>query len=198
MLNCSCSIKTFKIEHMPQYPKVLIHFIDTSSDPVLLHYLLTMKNSCHVGVEVDVFYKLAFFFLFWKNVYFFHINCCNQKLTESLHCVTVLKASRKMKRKLILQSVLFMTKHTKEFRLLHKKMIVIYDLRNCYLSLTTARHSSITRITDTSAGTRLSRTGIVHICKSHKYLHTNYLKLAINSSILCIHVFVVFWSNFNP
>ena len=46
-------IKTFKIEHIPQYRKVLIHFIDTSLDP------------CHVGVEVDVFYKLAFF-LFWK------------------------------------------------------------------------------------------------------------------------------------
>ena len=77
-----------------------------------------------------------------------------------------------------------------------KEMIVIFDLRDCYLSLTTARHSSITWITDTSAGTRLSRTGIVHICKSHTYLHTNYLKLAINSSILCILVFVVFWSNF--
>ena len=173
MLNCSVSIKTFKTEHIPQYPKVLIHFINTSSDPVLLHYLLTMKNSCHVGVEVDMFYKLAFFFFFfWKNVYFFHVHCCNQKLTESLYCVTVLKASR--------------------------KMIVIYDLRDCYLSLTTARHSSITRITDTSAGTRLSRTGIVHICKSHTYLVTNYRKLAINSSMLCIHVFVVFWSNFHP
>lgn len=62
MLNCSVSIKTFKTEHIPQYPKVLIHFIITSSDPVLLHYLLTMKNSCHVGVEVDMLYKLAFFF----------------------------------------------------------------------------------------------------------------------------------------
>ena len=65
MLNCSVSIKTFKTEHIPQYPKVLIHFINTSSDPVLLHYLLTMKNSCHVGVEVDMFYKLAFFFFFF-------------------------------------------------------------------------------------------------------------------------------------
>ena len=73
-----------------------------------------------MGVEVDVFYKLAFF-LFWKNVYFFHINCCNQKLTEDLDCVTVLKASRKMRRELILQSFLFMTKHTKVFRLLHKR-----------------------------------------------------------------------------
>lgn len=65
MLNCSVSIKTFKTEHIPQYPKVLIHFINTSSDLVLLHYLLTMKNSCHVGVEVDMFYKLAFFFFFF-------------------------------------------------------------------------------------------------------------------------------------
>ena len=79
-----------------------------------------MKNSCHVGVEVDMFYKLAFFFLLEKHLFLAH-KLLQPEATESLHCLTVLKASREIKRKLIFPSVFFMTKQTKEFRLLHKK-----------------------------------------------------------------------------
>lgn len=156
-----------------------------------------MKNSCHVGVEDDVFYKLAFFFFLEKRLFLSHKLLQPEAYRKFTLC-DCWKLHAKWKENWYCSQFCSWQNTQKSSDYYIKKMIAIYDLRDRYLSLTTARHSSITRITDTSAGTRQSRTGIVHICKSHTYLHTNYLKLAINSSTLCIHVFVVFWSNFNP
>ena len=76
-----------------------------------------MKNSCHVGVEVDMFYKLAFFFLLEKHLFLSH-KLLQPEATESLHCLTVLKASRKIKRKLIFPSVFFHDKTDKRVQII--------------------------------------------------------------------------------